>query len=152
MTTIPCVFRPARQADLAPEHLPTIPAWWPINRDDGTAVPTEAERTHMRRLRAVAEAVRGPIDGQRGEVQIDASGPPAVFAPLGEATIQYRLSVRETTRDLAVYRYDPTCPAHRGMMAAVEQAFTEAGPDYITEAREDVTDARTPEFAPPLEW
>lgn len=149
---VPCVFREARVADLAPEHLPVIPEWWPIHRDDGTAVPTQAERHHMRLLRAQAEARRGPVDGQRGQVEVGGDGPPASFAPLGEPRLRYRLSVRETTRDLAVYRYDPTCPAHRDMMAAVERAFTEAGPDYITEAREDVTDARTPEFAPPVEW
>lgn len=151
MTFMPCVFRPARNADLAPEHLPVIPAWWPLDPRDGTRV-TEAERVLARRTRSVAEAKRGPIDGTRGEVEVGPNGPPAAFVPLGEPTLRYRLSVRETTRECAVYRYDPTCVAHRGMMAAVEKAFTEAGPGYVADAREDTTDARTPEFAPPMDW
>lgn len=153
-TTIPARFLPARLADLAPEHYPRIPAWWPLQPVDRRMA--ESERTHLRRLRSQQEAVRGPYDGTTGEVQVGASGPPLVFVPVNAPGISYRLSVRESTRDTAVYRYDPSCPAHRGMMDAVARAFDEAGPEYVHAARaEDQTDHSSPvpqSFAPAEEW
>lgn len=157
MTIIAARFLPARSADLAPEHLPRIPAWWPLQPSEGRRL-AESERELERRKRAVREAIAGPIDGTTGEVQVDAGGPPARYVPLSAPTLWYRLSPRESTRDVAVYRYDPTCPAHAGMMDAIGKAYDEAGPDYVNTAREEDDSEHTapaPErftFAPPQDW
>lgn len=148
-------FLPAKSADLAPEHLPRLPLWWPLQPSEGPRIP-ESKRAHLRQMRAREEAVRGPIDGAVGQVEVDAYGPPPRFVPLTAPGLSYRLSVRESTRDVAVYRYDPSCQAHRGMMDGVAKAYDEAGPEYVQTARdEDDAEHVAPpaaSFAPPQEW
>lgn len=152
---IPARFLPARSVDLAREHLPRIPAWWPLQPSEGRRM-AESERALERRKRAVQEAVRGPLDGTTGEVEVEAYGPPPRFVPLAAPGLSYRLSVRESTRDVAVYRYDPSCPAHAGMMDGVARAYDEAGPEYVQTAREEDSVEHTAPaaaaFAPPEEW
>lgn len=136
---LPALMKPARIDRVRADHLPNLPAWWPVPKtDDGTAPQTPEERARERRARAVTEARQGPVDGRRYAVTLSGSGaPPDRFTPSGTPGLWYTLDREESTRTHLVYRYDPECPAHRKLMAAVEAGFAEVGMEYTITAREE---------------
>lgn len=141
MTTFRAQLRPALPGSVAREHLPVLPDWYPIDRKPTDEDPdprpyTPEERAELRHAQAVTEACSGPYDGQVLEAEVDDRGPLDVFTPAFEPRVRYRLSRAESHGRRLVYRYDPTSPIHRSLMAAVEEAFLEAGPDYAEVARE----------------
>lgn len=135
---------PALEASLTPEMLPALPEWYPLDPsatpDDPDPVPYSAEkRAELRRAKAVEEAVSGPYDGQLMDGNLaDNEPPPAQLVPAFDNRVRYLLSRSESHGQKLVYRYDPTCPFHAPSMAAVVEAYTEAGPDYAGAAREDI--------------
>jgi hypothetical protein len=147
----PQPFLPARFLPALPEHLrredmPTLPAWYPLppQDEDGSYLPAlpEEERARLRHARAVLEATEGPHDGRRQQVRVTESGAPPAQVVMYDGTVVYRLSLVESNKHQATYRYSPQLShIHRGNMAAVEEAFHELGEKYAQEASHDDTTA-----------
>lgn len=143
MQTTMAVCQAAPPDAIRAEHLPALPPWWPADptptEDNPAPRPlSDAERATARQQLAMAEARRGPNDGERGQV-VYAAEPPPLLRFGAEGGWAYRLSEAESQPGRAVYRYSPAdSPAHRATMAAVEQAYLEVGgPGYVHGARTD---------------
>lgn len=132
-------------AKLRDEDLPNLPSWFPLppRDDDGREiVQSDEQRAALRRARAVVEAVTGPLDGRREQVRVDAAGRPPSQIVLVDGTCIYTLSVVESNKHHAVYRYSPQLSLmHKRVMRGIEDGFTEYGRDYALEASHDDTDA-----------
>lgn len=134
-------LRPALPGSVPREALPVLPDWFPLDPKPTDEAPaprpyTPEERAQLRHERAVREACTGPYDEQVLEAEVDDRGPLDTFVPAFEPRVRYKLSRAESHGRRLVYRYDPTSPIHRSLMAAVEEAFLEAGPEYAEVARE----------------
>lgn len=134
MTNALVLLKPARPDSIPDEHLPTIPSWWPLQPEESAPL-TEEQRAAARRARARHEAAGGPYDGQRMSLALDGTAPPATMTPLGQHNVRYALDDRASTPGRLVYRYDTSSPVHAQLMRAVEQAYDEVGPEYISTAR-----------------
>lgn len=151
--TMPVKLEPARWGGLKAEHVPTLPAWFPLDPgpdDHGRQRPklTDTQRAELRRIRQLTEAITGPFDGQRMAVSFDTdTGAPMMFAPMNTPHVWYRLDEHDSTQHVLVYRYDVSSPIHAASMRAVEDAFAQAGRDYAIAAREeDDHDRSAPTF------
>lgn len=148
MPVLPAILKPADPERLNREHLPTIPAWFPLPGsreliDPDTGLPTGKTPEQVRRAYAITAACEGPHDGQPGgKVQWPEGGAPPDELAFVEGQAVYRLSRRESNERALVYRYSPgDSLIHPTLMRAVEDAFSQAGPQYAQEAREDDTTA-----------
>lgn len=147
MPQLPIVLKPARADRIDAEHLPVIPAWWPlpdarelIDRDTGT--PTGATPDQVRRGRALLEASQGPHDGERMTVTFRDGAAPPPEVVLADGLVVYRIDHVDSNKRVLTYRYSPAdSQIHAGAMRAVEEAFAEYGSQYALEAREDDTSA-----------
>jgi hypothetical protein len=141
-----CTLREAAPHTIDDELLPKLPQWFPLPPvdDDGNRLAPldEAERTRQRRARALVEACTGPLDGRREQVRVDASGAPPSQIVLLDGRCIYVLSVDESNKHHAIYRYSPQLSLmHHAAMRAVEDGFNEYGQQYALEAAHDDTSA-----------
>lgn len=149
MPYLPVKLEPARLGSIPAHTLPALPAWFPVQPQDEPPM-TEQQRTAHRHRHALEQASRGPYDGQRMRVFLeDGEQPPETMVPFEHGDVRYCLDRRRaeeggSSRHLLVYRYDPSCPGHPAMMRAVEQAFDEASPEYVTTARAEDTKGTRP--------
>lgn len=135
ITELPGALQAARPDAVRPEHLPALPAWWPL--PDPEHPQTPGERSAARHARAVTEARRGPFDGTRVAVHCPNGRPPGLL-PMLDGGVMYELDEAQSTPDWLVYRYSPArSPLHRSIMGSVEEGFREAGPGYTEAARTD---------------
>lgn len=128
------LLTPARPERIPEDRLPRIPAWWPV--PDPKNPLTEQERAEARDAQARKEASSGPYDGQRMQTPADGP-PPESMTPLGQGNVRYVIDNAVSKPGRLVYRYDTGCPIHAELMRAVEQAYDENGPEYITTARDE---------------
>ncbi len=139
---LPMTFKCA-MPPLDPEYLPQLPHWFPLPaRDDlGELLPEQPDEEHrslIRRGRALAEALAGPMDGQRGKVKLDANGVPPAELTLVDGRVVYVRADAESNDRHVVYRYSPQLSTiHRLNMRAVEEGFAEYGQQYAMEASRD---------------
>lgn len=134
MTDTLVLLKGAIPESVPDEHLPVVPSWWPLQPNDAAPL-TEQQRAAARLAKAQREAAAGPYDGQRMAIDLGAGGPPATMRPLGQHNVQYRLDDRASKTGRLVYRYDTASPIHPQLMRAVEAAYDELGPEYVTTAR-----------------
>lgn len=136
MREVPCVLQAAPPEAVQAEHLPVVPEWWPLDRP-GEDPYTPDQRLQLRRSWQLAEARRGPWDGNRGGMLVGNVVPPQLMVPQPSAPgFVYRLDVAASNDQLVIYRYSPAdSPGHAEAMRAVEAAFADAYPGYVEQAR-----------------
>ena len=140
MREIPARLLPCLPADLAPEHLPTLPDWYPLDRpeteDREAVIHTPETRAQARRAAAISEACSGPFDGTSITVMSDRDGAPPATITVADVWA-YRLSDRESTPQRCVYRYSPKdSPNHATTMReSVELPLLEYGRQHIMAAQ-----------------
>ena len=152
--TLYCKLVPARISDLTAQHMPTLPAWYPLDREpkrdeSGEIVETFPpytfeQRRAIREQRRITEATAGPYDGLILALELEpGQSPPRKWVNPKTPLVDYIFDERASTPQQVIYRYNVNNPLHADFMRAVEQGFTEAGRDYAIAAREETDHERT---------
>lgn len=128
----------ARIEDVAPDDLPVIPEWWPLDRpateDSEAIVYTDEQRALVRRTKAMTDARRGPFDGQTIGVLVPPDPPDRVTFCGGGYV--YELSATESDAHSLVYRYSPHASrSHRAAMEQITEGFQEYGREHVLAAQ-----------------